>query len=320
MTESSTHSKTASFFVKRIIGSILLLALAIVFILSGFSKIYSRNAFDGFVFTFLDLGINSVVTAGIIARVMIGFEFLLGLFLIFHIFLKSFTYRAVILLLVAFIAYLGIVLLQQGNTGNCGCFGDMYAMQPLQAIYKNIAMIAVVLILIGIYPIKPFKGQEWLAPMLGMVALVAPFIIMPFSADTHPEAINKKVDLSPLYEKTVAAPPQPDLRKGKHIVAFMSLTCPHCRKAAYLLHIIHKQHPEIPIYIVLTGAATYKDEFFNETHATDMPYMLYTNTDKFVEMAGSSVPSIYWITDSYINYKSNYYQLDPKAMLNWLKN
>ncbi|MDR3679243.1 MAG: hypothetical protein P4L41_04695 [Flavipsychrobacter sp.] len=318
MTEISRPHRSPSFIIKRIIGSILLLAMTVVFILSGFSKIYSRNAFDGFVWTFLDLGVNSISTAGIIARVMIGFEFLLALFLLCHIFLKAFTYPAVILLLTAFTGYLGIVMLQQGNTGNCGCFGDVYAMTPLHAIYKNLIMIAVTILLIYIYPIKPFKTQEWIAPMLGMAALVAPFIIAPFSGDTQPEVVNKTINLSPLYEGDVK--PNVELRKGKHIIAFLSLTCPHCRKAAYLLQVIHKQHPEIPIYIVLSGPAAYKDEFFNETHAKNVPYLLYNNTDGFVAMAGSSVPSILWVTNGFVSFKTTYYQMDPKRMLTWMKN
>jgi hypothetical protein len=318
MTRSTTFHRPSFFYLKRIVGCILLVALAAVFILSAWSKIYSHNAFDGFVWTFLDLGINSITAAGIIARVMIGFEFLLGLFLLCHVFLKAFTYPAVIVLLTAFTGYLGIILIQQGNTGNCGCFGDVYAMTPIHAIYKNVIMAAATILLIYIYPIRPYKNQEWIAPLIGMAALVTPFIIAPFNNDTQPEAINKIINLSPLYANN----PKPgvELRKGKHIVAFLSLTCPHCRKAAYLMEIIQKQHPEIPMFIVLNGPAMYKDEFFKDTHAGDVPYILFTNTDKFIEMAGSSVPAIYWITDGFASYKTTYYQMDPKRMLNWMKN
>lgn len=311
-------SRSPLFIVKRIIGAILLLAMAAVFIFSAYSKIYSINAFDGFVWTFLDLGITSIKAAGIMARVMIGLELLLALFLICHIFLRTFTYKAIIILLTIFIGYLSMVLYQQGNTGNCGCFGDVYAMQPLQAIYKNIAMIAVTILLMFIYPVKPFKGQEWIAPLLGMAALVAPFIIAPFNADTQPEKVNKSIDLSPLYAG--ANKPDVELRTGKHIVAFLSLTCPHCRKAAYLMQVIHKQHPEIPMYLVLNGPATYKDEFFNETHAAEVPNLFFPDTKGFIAMAGSAVPSIYWITDSHIDYKSNYYQMDPTRMIQWMNN
>jgi len=36
-------------------------------------------------------------------------------------------------------------------------------------------------------------------------------------------------------------------------------------------------------------------------------------------MAGPYVPAIYWINNSVIEKKSNYFQLDPKYMRDWLK-
>ena len=99
----------------------------------------------------------------------------------------------------------------------------------------------------------------------------------------------------------------------------MSLTCPHCRKAAYLMQLIHREHPDYDIYMVLDGPDTYLQKFFDETHAEQLPHLYYRHTDDFMKMAGPSVPSIYWINNSQIEYKSTYayYQLDPKFMGEW---
>lgn len=317
MTNSLVPQRGTYFYTKRTIGLILLLAMAAVFFYSGYSKLHSENAFDAFQWTFLDLGVSSITLANIIAHLFIGFEFLLGLFLLCHIFLKSFTYPITILLLVVFIIYLGVVLLQQGNTGSCGCFGDKIAMKPAAAIWKNIAMIVITAILIKIYPIKPYKNQEWIAVVVGMLALIVPFIVVPLNGNNEPETVSQHINLEPLY----AGAPAPDvnLRQGKHIVAFLSLTCPHCRKAAYLLQIIHQQHPDIPIYMVLNGQPINDSSFFAQTHATQVPHLLYRNTEGFMQMAGPYVPSIYWIDNSTIERKSNYYQLDPGNMEAWLK-
>lgn len=311
--------RNASFYIKRITGALLLVALSATFFFSGYSKIYSENAFDNFQWTFLDLGINSAVGAGIIARVMVGFEFMLGFFLLAHIFLKQFTYKVVIGTLLVFIAYLLLVIMKQGNTGNCGCFGDKLAMTPLAAIWKNVAMIAVTILLMYIYPVKPYKYQEYILMALCLVSFSTPFLLQNVDLGTSPVKYTRTVDLDLLYKYTPA--PAIDLRKGKHIIAFMSLTCPHCKKAAYLLQIIHRKHPEIPIYMVLDGHADHKKAFFDETHAENVPYLLYPHTEDFEKMAGESVPSIYWVNNGVIEYKSKmaYYQLDPKYMLAWMK-
>jgi len=323
---------------------------------------------------------------------MIGLELLLAMFLLFQLFLRRFTYPAVITLLGIFIVYLSIVILKQGNSGNCGCFGNKLEMSPAAAIWKNVAMIAATILLWFIYPTKSKKKTEMVpaavvnaaeitdydtpknitlhenteanseemltetipaitqeviekAPkkgfkeswsrfrsalqepqykiyfclLVGTVAFTTPFLINNVFTGTEPVKFTKTIDFTPLYKFDPA--PQVDIMKGKHIVAFMSLTCPHCKKAAYLLQIIHHEHPDIPIFMVLNGPDTFKTKFFNETHASDVPYMIYHHTNEFAQMAGSGVPSIYWVRNGVAELKSTYayYQLDPAFMEEWLK-
>ncbi len=309
----------AAFYVKRTIGAILILALSATFLFSGYSKIYSDSAFDNFQWTFLGIGINSVVMAGVIARLMIGFEFLLGLLLLAHVFLKQFTYKAVIITLSVFIVYLLLVIMKEGNTGNCGCFGDKLAMTPLNAIWKNLAMIAATVALMYLYPVKPYKFQEYVLMTLGLVSFSVPFLLQGVDLSTAPVKDSRAMDLDRLYSYQPA--PEVDLRKGKHIIAYMSLTCPHCKKAAYLMQIIHKKHPEIPMYLVIDGHKDHEKQFFDETHAQDVPHLLYPHTEDFTDLAGPGVPAIYWVNDGKVEYKSKmaYYQLDPKYMLQWMK-
>ncbi len=332
--------KGVLFYVKRSFGAVLLIALAATFFYSAYTKsgvelqgFYlvdtpgSTNAFDNFQWTFLDLGINSMVVAGIIARVMIGLELLLGFFLLFHIYLRQFTYKAVIAILVIFIGYLLVVMLKQGNTGNCGCFGNKISMTPLQAIWKNVAMIAATVVLMFIYPVKPYKFQEYFCMVLCAASFSIPFAVNYMYVGTSPVKYSSPINLEPLYKYDPK--PSVELRQGKHIIAFMSLTCPHCKKAAHLLHIIHQQHPDIPVYIVLAGNEDHKKQFFDETQASDVPNLHYPHTEEFEKMIDSGlkegehngVPTIYWINNTVIEYKSvyAYYQLDPKYMVEWMK-
>ncbi len=304
--------RSASFYIKRISGLILLLILAAVFFFSAISKLYSVETFE---WTFMDMGINNMTIASVIAHLFIGLEFVIGAFLLFHIYLKQVTYPATIAMLLILTGYLVILVIQQGNNGSCGCFGDWLYMKPMAAIWKNIAMIAAVVLLIYIYPIRPYKNQESVAALLGMVALVVPFIIAPMNVSNRPESVNQPIDLTPLYADSVK--PATELRTGKHIVAFMSLTCPHCRKAAYLLQSISRNNPSLPIYLVLSGNPDNEAEFYKETHSAALPHILMRNAEGFISMAGASVPAIYWINNSVVEKKSNYYQLNPGTMIEW---
>jgi hypothetical protein len=169
-----------------------------------------------------------------------------------------------------------------------------------------------------LYPVRPYKNQEWISVVAGMLAIVAPFIILPLNISDKPEVTHSEINLNPLY---TPGQPQPavELRQGKHIIAFMSLTCPHCKKAAYLLHIIKKQHSDYPIYFVLSGHPDNEKPFFDETHAMAVPHLLMHDINAFSSMAGDYVPAIYWVNNSVIERKSNYLQLDPKNIEEWLK-
>jgi hypothetical protein len=336
-TISETPQRNLGFYVKRTVGAILLVALAATFIYSAYSKsgirfngfkvVANDNAFDSFQWSFLDLGVSSILVAGVIARLMIGLELLLGLFLLFHIYLKKITYKAVIAILVVFIIYLIMVIAKQGNTGNCGCFGDNIAMKPLAAIWKNLAMIAATVVLMFIYPVKPYKNQEYVALVLGLVSFCTPFLVNNIYTGTAPEPYNHPINLNLLYE--YEPKPSVELRKGKYILAFMSYSCPHCKKAAYLLQIIHREHPEIPMFLVLDGAPPFEASFFSETHAKDIPHLYYHHMAEFDGLVRSGlepkeepgVPTVFWINNGKIEYKSKYayYQLDPSYMLEWLK-
>ncbi len=335
MDSEQIQVKNVYFYIKRILGIILLISLACVFFYSAYTKsgikfqgfkiVPNQNAFDNFHWTFLDLGINNILVSGIIARLMIGLEILLGFFLLSHIYLKAFTYKAIIAVLTIFIIYLIILLIKQGNNGNCGCFGNEIAMKPMAAIWKNVIMIAAVVLLYFIYPIKPYKHQEWLCFPIASVALSLPFLFNHVYTETGPEKCGNPINMELLYRYSPA--PTEDLRTGKHIVSFMSLTCPHCKKAAYLLQVIKHEHPEIPIFMVLNGNEIFQKQFFDETHAQNLPYILYKHSPEFDTLldAGllkgetSGVPAIYWINNNVIEYKSTYYELDPTHILSWLK-
>src|SRR4051812_41160097 len=113
---------------KRIVGIILSVCLGLVFIYSGYSKIFPLEPFE---FTFVDMGVANWYTAPIIARLLIGLEFFIGALLILNYKLRRFTIPFTVGLLSFFIIYLLIQIIKNGDTGNCGCFGESIHMTPL---------------------------------------------------------------------------------------------------------------------------------------------------------------------------------------------
>ncbi|MGB3076553.1 MAG: MauE/DoxX family redox-associated membrane protein, partial [Chitinophagales bacterium] len=216
--------------------------LGLVFILSGYLKLYPIEPFE---LNFIELGIGNWYTAPFIARFLISIEFLLGCFLIVNLALKSFTLKAVVSMLVFFTCYLLIQIISEGNNGNCGCFGTYLQMTPFESIIKNILLITVAIFLQVFHKDSTLRFKKLLAPLFLITSIALPFILNPIDLMAanyrQPESVNFAFDQSLIFNDSVSKKNIIDFSSGKHIVAFFSLTCPHCKTKAFKMHIIEKR-------------------------------------------------------------------------------
>ena len=305
--------------VKKIIFTILSTLLGLVFIFSGYTKLYPIELFE---ITFVDIGVSTWKIAPFIARVMIGLEFFLGIMLVLNLYLKKFTIKAVIALLGIFTVFLIITIIMQGNSGNCKCFGNMIEMTPLESIIKNIILLCFSLLIYFFHYGYKIPFRKIIVLLCIIISLALPFILNPVdlitSAQLQDGKVNYKLDLDLVYNSDDPIKPSLDLRKGKHIVAFMSLTCPHCRVAGYKLHVIHKKNPEISIYMFLNGDDFNLKPFFEDTRTEDIPHSMLLG-ERFVKLAGVKLPVIFWINNSFVEKKMKYMYINQQDIEEWIK-
>jgi thiol-disulfide isomerase/thioredoxin len=198
-------------------------------------------------------------------------------------------------------------------------------MTPLQALIKNIGMLVVFFVLN-----KYYKGWElnkkytFYISVIFIAIMATPFILNAVALNYSEAYLNKppnnyelKLDL--LYNNATLSIPPKKLSKGKHIIAFMSLTCPHCRIAAKKIRIIADRNNSISFYFVLNGEDKNLKSFFEDTHTSNMPYCIL-NGKNFVYLAGTTMPRIYLINNSMVQYDVNYIDLNQKEIEKWTKN
>lgn len=307
--------------IKKISLSFLCALLGVVFIVSGYTKLYPIEPFE---YTFVDIGIINWQTAPFIARILIGLEFIIGFLLLFNLSLRKLTYKTGISVLVIFCIYLGLLILFSGNKGNCGCFGSYIQMTPLQALIKNIVMLGIFFVL--------YKFHEgWVLPkkfgfaitVLFATAFSLPFILNPVELDYSKAYLNKLEDnsilpLDTLYNSASLNTPPKSLSQNKHIIVFLSLTCKHCKIAANKIRIIHERNPKIPFYFVLNGDEKDLKPFFENTNTEDIPHCILLGRN-FVYLAGIKLPVIYLVNNSIVEHDVNYIDLDQDEIEKWLK-
>ena len=307
---------------KKIAAILLSIALGLVFIYSGYTKL--SPVIEIFEFTFVDIGIGNWYTAPIIARLLIGLEFFLGVLLVLNYNLRRFTLPFTIALLFFFIIYLLIQILINGDNGNCGCFGEHIKMTPMQAILKNVLMIAAAFLVYIVYDGWKMKYSKLFLSLVAVTTLLVPFIVNPvdyaYTSNNLEEKINYPLELNLLYEPEDTAKveiPSIELRKGKQVLAFLSLSCSHCRIAAKKFRLIKKNNPELPIYFVLNGDKSKYDSFIEDTKADNIPFSFCLGKS-FVQLSSAHLPRIYYLDNGIVVRKVDYYELNQYAIEEWI--
>jgi len=296
--------------------------MGLLFIYSGYSKLEPIEPFE---FTFVDIGIGGWRSAPFIARFMIGLEFFIGLLLIFGLFIKRLTIKLTAVSLLIFCLYLVFVIINTGNNGNCGCFGNKISMTPFEALIKNGITLIVCFFLYKYYNgLKYGKFSKWLLGILFISAFALPHILNYIDLDYSSAYLTKKEDhfkleLDSLYKDAKKNIPPTTLSKGKHIIAFMSMSCPHCRIAAKKLRIMHEKNPIISMFLVLNGEDNKIKPFFEDTKATHIDYCIL-NGKNFIYLAGLDMPAIYMVNNSVVENWVDYMHLDQTKIEEWIAN
>jgi thiol-disulfide isomerase/thioredoxin len=213
----------------------------------------------------------------------------------------------------------------KGNGSDCGCFGTWLSMTPLQAIIKNAIML---LVIYGLYRLNfsfnlKIKHKEF---YISILAITSIFIVNPVDFGYSESYLNKpfsnfRLELDTVYNSKnleKVEPPKMDLRKGKHIVGFLSSTCGHCKIAAQKLSVIHSENPSIPIYFFINGDNDKIKSFIAKTNTDKIPYSKL-NSQLFIELAGLKLPVIYYLNNSVVEKQVDYFTLEQGHIEQWLK-
>lgn len=360
---------------KKILLSIFTFLLGLVFIFSGYIKLFPIEPFE---MNFVELGIFNWTFAPFVARLLIALEIILGILLITQQSVKL-TLKGIVVLLIFFTFYLIFAIIKDGNSGNCGCFGTYLQMTPAESIVKNIFMIVAAMIVYKLQDNDLQINRHLLAISL-LIALALPIIFYfswiqvvanPFNFIVFEiillfiisvlllnlrfkKLIIKKVSIFAIIISSVALPfiiNPPDLfvietydigklnyelkadkldafrtnkidnnwKKGRKVIAFLSLTCPHCRDMAFKLHIIKKQHPEMKILFVYGGENKDKKLFLARAKCSDMP-SIDLSMDEMVKITGPFFPTVVGIENSKVLNKWSVVNMSEDEMTSFFEN
>lgn len=294
---------------------ILSALLGVFFIFSAWTKTTPNLQY--FEFTIhSQIGVSDFLSA-VAARFFVGLEAALGLMMLISIFgRKKWVLKVCLALLVLFSVHLILLWINRGSEVDCGCMGSVVKMNPWVSLIKNVVLMALIGLLLRFAPEETNGYNHILSIIVIIIIIATPFVIYPIGV--------AQIPVSKLYSANQPEKPHEIIGNGKHIVCFMSLTCPHCRDAATLIEEISLKYPEIPFYFFFphedndTLQHMKLKDFMQQTKAIQIPhsFILQKTFVDMVKAAGEDgVPTMLWLKDSSIARKMEVPDLEDTALI-----
>ncbi len=299
---------------------VLRIAVGLVFITSALTKLYPIIPLE---ILLVKTGITNWSLAPIFARLLIGFEFLLGSFLIFNIQTKKTTIVSM-LSLVGFTFYLLYLNFFVSADDNCGCFGEIIKLNPLQSILKNIVLFALLVLLFKTHSTSNnFRFKTALLIFITASSLALPFIFNLMK--THGSKGNyivkpyTFVENEQLKSLPFSNGKNVNLLEDKKIICFLSLHCEACKYAASKFSVLYKENNKIPVHIIFLDTKNrteYLKKFEKETSIKNIPYTFLPYEDFFKASSGS-LPFIMFLENGEIKHLTNFDDLFVQDVLDF---
>lgn len=260
---------------------ILRVFIGIVFLFSAYSKFISPGLTE---IILVDHGIVLTrETAAVIVRILIGFEFALGILLILPYSLKTIVIPTAILFLIFFTGYLAYTGFILKDVQNCGCFGEMIKMSPVESIMKNIVLI---FLLILLFKFTNEKKKHYVAPMVVVLCIASVFVFLP---------VNSQKEFKFANYTNFEGEGRVDLSAGERLLVILNLECDHCQTLAKELSEIRNQNNKLPkLYVLLFKEGNVTVDSFKTITKFIFPYHMI-GMNEFLNLIGQSPPRIYWL-------------------------
>lgn len=302
----------------KIVSTILRIFVGLAFIASAVLKYTTIDIFDLYVF---DHNLFSISVTETLTRLLITAECLLGIMLVFNIYVKI-AYYTTLTFLAGFTVYLFVLpYFFDVDITNCHCFGEAIVFSRWESIFKNLILLTCLVFVSPKFYIFR-KWEKWLTITLGVI-IFAVFMIVQTPNYLYTLVHKEKIEIDlPLYEAALLNSGKKDeFTDGKQIICMYSVTCKYCRKASSKLHLImrnnHLSEEKVKAVFWTGSSDSIIYNFFKEQKT--LPDYTTFRVDTFLNITDGHMPIILFSDNGKIVHKANYVTLSEKDVINFLK-
>lgn len=285
--------------------------LGIFFIVSGALKLSSIDSFEIYIYS---LGFFNLSFSFLIARLVIAFELILGILLIWGIYFKQ-VFWITSASMLAFCLFLVSLVLKK-ETEHCHCFGDYLHMSHTASILKNIAILGAMSFIYRLKECNTKYAKLFLLTSI-ILGISLPFIISPpdsFYQDKY--AKKSTYNLQKLDEYLT----DNKINTDKKIICFLGASCRFCKLAAKKISTISEKTASAHlINYVFWGDSLNVENFFTETNTYKFKY---TQLDggHFLRITDGKMPLIVLLNDGKVIHNYGYRDIDEKEIIQFIEN
>lgn len=314
--EEIVSSSKKTMTTKEIIKLILRVLVGVMFITTAIMKLFSLDEFELYIYSF---EILNFVTVTIFARLLIAFEFLIGVFLIAKIQYK-YTWWLTMLTMIGFTLFLIYAAIFR-NDSNCHCFGDFIELNPVSSIVKNLITIGI-LLLIKNEEDYQFQFKKWVAGIAVAIAVIVPFIVFPMDA-VYNKFIgsNKEVNISAFGKMMQdTAIQRPDIEHGNYFMAFYLPGCQYCKLSIKKIHSIAERNDlDISrIKIMISGDEEHLRLFKEESQTENYSYYIISPFAS-MDIVYGQFPTFVYISDGEVIKATDFRGIDENELVEFLQ-
>jgi thiol-disulfide isomerase/thioredoxin/uncharacterized membrane protein YphA (DoxX/SURF4 family) len=298
----------------KIAKETLRLLIGVLFITTAVLKLLSIDEFELYIYSF---GIFNYLSVTVLARLVIAFEFLMGMFFILKQFYRQ-TWRLMQLTLIGFTFFLIYVALFRNDT-NCHCFGDFVKLNPLHSILKNVITMAL-LLFIRKESDYQFRFRKWIIGACFAVAVIVPFVVFPMDALYNKfKSPDDPINIA-AFEKLQQDTTLHDfnIEQGNYLVAFYISKCKFCKLSMKKVNtIVEKHNLDIDkIKIFISGSDEGIETFKNEIALLDYQFF-NISIYQSLNITSGSFPTFLYIQDSEVVKSINLRGISEEELVNF---
>jgi len=302
---------------KLIIPIIFRILIGVVFLFSSITKLISIDVFEVYIYGFEWLSLNA---SYIFARLIIGFELVLGLLFISNIYFRLSWLVSMFTLagFTIFLSYLHFI----GNNENCNCFGEIIQLNPLNSILKNLLFL-ILLVLSFRNKSGTFKYRKIIFIALIIIGLAIPNIVSPpDNFLQYDRKIETKFDIDKFNASLNNIEDVPEsfltIKNQKKVICFLSSQCNFCKLAGKKIEVIsRKAKNNDDILLVFFGKPENINSFLEETNTKDFNHIILS-VPEFFEHSTGKIPEILLLDNGEVIKRFGYRDIVEKEILNFL--